>query len=243
MKAFLIIFLIVASIYQIETADGWAQVNGKWTYISNGVTLKGWQELNYNGGRGWFYFDSNGYMLTGWQELSWSGGVSWFYFDNSIGKMLTGWQKLNWSGGNDWFYFGSNGAMLKNICTTIDGKGYCFDPDGCWGGKSVVYEAKKYLGVPYKWAGADPSGFDCSGLVLYVYRRAAGMNLPHQAESMINLGTAVSRANLRLGDLVFPHSGHVGIYCGDDSYINAPKAGDVVKISKITQFLAGRRLL
>ena len=131
MKVFAILFLILASIYQIETADGWTSTDGKWKYISNGSPLTGWQELNYAEGRCWFYFDSNGIMVQGWQELSWRGGADWFYF-NSKGCMVKGWQELNWKGGVDWFYFDSNGAMLKSICTTIDGKNYCFDSNGCW---------------------------------------------------------------------------------------------------------------
>lgn len=109
-------------------------------------------------------------------------------------------------------------------------------------GAQIVAKAKQYLGVPYVWAGASPSGFDCSGLVMYVYGQF-GISLPHYTGSMISKGRSVSRNNLQLGDIVFPHSGHVGIYVGNDQIIHAPQTGDVVKISKIWKFYAARRIL
>lgn len=110
-------------------------------------------------------------------------------------------------------------------------------------GQDIVTEAKKYLGTPYLWGGTTPSGFDCSGFVQYVYRVAAGISLPRTTYDQIYSGVAVSYNDLKPGDLVFPHTGHVGIYVGNGQMIHSPSTGDVVKISSITKFYTARRIL
>jgi len=104
-------------------------------------------------------------------------------------------------------------------------------PAARYGG--VVGIAMQYLGVPYRWGGADPSGFDCSGFSMYVYAKL-GVLLPHHAATQYGMGTAVSRDQLEAGDLVFFNGlGHMGIYIGGGQFIHAPHSGDVVKISSI----------
>ncbi|MFL5964847.1 MAG: NlpC/P60 family protein [Gaiellaceae bacterium] len=99
--------------------------------------------------------------------------------------------------------------------------------------------AMKYLGVPYVWGGATPSGFDCSGLVMYVYAQL-GISLPHYAAGQYGFGTPVSRDQLQPGDLVFFDGlSHVGIYIGGGQMVHAPQTGDVVKISPLSEFGAG----
>jgi cell wall-associated NlpC family hydrolase len=111
----------------------------------------------------------------------------------------------------------------------------------------VVGVAMQYLGVPYVWGGASPSGFDCSGFVMYVYAQV-GVSLPHSSYAQYGYGSAVSMSQLQPGDLVFFDGlGHVGIYVGGGSFIHAPHTGDVVKISSLTgwyasTFVGGRRL-
>jgi peptidoglycan DL-endopeptidase CwlO len=103
---------------------------------------------------------------------------------------------------------------------------------------SVVSIAERYLGVPYRWGGASPSGFDCSGLVMYVFAQV-GVSLPHSSYAQYGMGTPVSRDQLQPGDLVFFDGlGHVGIYVGGGSFIHAPHTGDVVKISSMTGWYA-----
>jgi len=98
--------------------------------------------------------------------------------------------------------------------------------------------AARYLGVPYRWGGASPSGFDCSGLVMYVYAKL-GISLPHYTVAQYHMGVAVSRSQLQPGDLVFFDGlGHVGIYIGQNQFIHAPHTGDVVKVSSITGWYA-----
>jgi cell wall-associated NlpC family hydrolase len=105
-------------------------------------------------------------------------------------------------------------------------------PAARYGG--VVGIAMQYLGVPYVWGGASPSGFDCSGFSMYVYAKI-GVSLPHHAASQYGMGTAVSRDQLEAGDLVFFNGlGHMGIYIGGGQFIHAPHSGDVVKISSLS---------
>jgi cell wall-associated NlpC family hydrolase len=118
-------------------------------------------------------------------------------------------------------------------------------PPSRFGG--VVGIAMQYLGVPYRWGGASPSGFDCSGFTMYVYAQV-GISLPHYTGSQWGMGSPVSRDQLQPGDLVFFNGlGHVGIYVGGGNFIHAPHTGDVVKISSMSgwyasTFMGGRRL-
>jgi peptidoglycan DL-endopeptidase CwlO len=97
----------------------------------------------------------------------------------------------------------------------------------------VVSLALQHLGVPYVWGGMSPSGFDCSGLVAYVYAQV-GVSLPHHAASIWNYGTYVSRDQLEPGDLVFFNGlSHMGLYIGGGQFVHAPHTGDVVKISSL----------
>jgi peptidoglycan DL-endopeptidase CwlO len=106
-------------------------------------------------------------------------------------------------------------------------------PSSTLGGQAVAI-AEQYLGVPYVWGGASPSGFDCSGLTMYVYAQL-GVSLPHNAAAQYGMGTPVPSNALEPGDLVFFDGlGHVGIYVGGGSFIHAPHTWDVVRISSMT---------
>ncbi|MEU8343071.1 Cell wall-associated hydrolase, NlpC family [Actinomadura meyerae] len=93
------------------------------------------------------------------------------------------------------------------------------------------------LGSPYVWAAAGPSSFDCSGLVVWAYAQVGKPGLPHYTGDLYQLGTKVSRDQLRSGDLVYfgGNLHHMGIYLSDGKYLHAPRTGDVVKISKLSE--------
>jgi cell wall-associated NlpC family hydrolase len=103
----------------------------------------------------------------------------------------------------------------------------------------VVRDALRFLGVPYVWGGASPSGFDCSGLVLYVYARY-GVTFPHFAAFQAEMGTPVPESQLEPADLVFFGNPihHVVIYAGNGLVVQAPHTGDVVKVSRLSDFEA-----
>jgi cell wall-associated NlpC family hydrolase len=107
-------------------------------------------------------------------------------------------------------------------------------------GLTAVSIADEYLGVPYRWGGAGPlTGFDCSGLTMYVYAQL-GISLPHYAAAQWNELPHVDPAQLAPGDLVFfePEAdgpGHVGIYAGGDVFIEAPHTGEVVKLASLSE--------
>ncbi len=107
-------------------------------------------------------------------------------------------------------------------------------------GAKAVQIAMQYLGVPYVWGGDDPlTGFDCSGLTMYVYAQL-GIPLTHYTGSQFYEGVRVPFWALQPGDLVFFEPSargpqHEGMYIGNGQFIQAPHAGDVVKISSLSE--------
>lgn len=121
----------------------------------------------------------------------------------------------------------------------------------------VVQAGLQAIGTPYRWGGDDPEdGFDCSGLVSFVYREIAGLELPRTARSQNASGRRVDRHQLQAGDLVFfkgtvapsrnarAHNGrhgaarattvsHVGIYIGQNQFVHAPTRGETVRIDSL----------
>jgi cell wall-associated NlpC family hydrolase len=134
-------------------------------------------------------------------------------------------------------------AVVGATASTPDGT---VAPPSQYGG--VVGIAMRYLGVPYVWGGSSPSGFDCSGFVMYVYGQM-GVSLPHYTGAQWNVGVPVSRGDLQPGDLVFFDGlGHVGIYIGGGQFIHAPHTGTVVQISSMSgwysaTYVGARRIL
>jgi cell wall-associated NlpC family hydrolase len=119
---------------------------------------------------------------------------------------------------------------------------------------AVVSQALALIDVPYRYGGSSPSGFDCSGLVRYVFKAAAGLELPRRTEDMSRVGQPVRAAELQPGDLVFFNTfrraySHVAIYVGDGRFLHAPARGGRVRIEALadrywkSRFDGARRLL
>jgi peptidoglycan DL-endopeptidase CwlO len=108
----------------------------------------------------------------------------------------------------------------------------------------IIATSKRYLGVPYVFGGEDPSGFDCSGFVQYVFGKQ-GIDLPRTADVQYGLGAAVSKSNLQPGDLVFfstylPGPSHVGIYLGNGQFINAQSSKGVAIANMSSNYWGSR---
>ncbi|HTK01065.1 MAG TPA: C40 family peptidase [Bordetella sp.] len=104
----------------------------------------------------------------------------------------------------------------------------------------VVAAGLDALGTRYRWGGDDPdSGFDCSGLVSFIYKEVAGVDLPRRARDQRSEGHAVKTAQLQPGDLVFfgirrhNQTSHVGIYIGNNEFVHAPTRGEKVRIDTL----------
>jgi cell wall-associated NlpC family hydrolase len=137
------------------------------------------------------------------------------------------------SGGTFGAYLAQATSDLSSVSASSLGSAF----GGSATGEDVVALAKEQLGTPYVWGAEDPaSGFDCSGLVQYVYGRL-GVDLPRVSTDQAKVGTPVaSLADARPGDLVAFGSpvDHIGIYAGDGKMVVAPHRGDVVKVQDIT---------
>lgn len=129
-------------------------------------------------------------------------------------------------------------ALLQRILLSAEKMGVDIAPG------SPVETALAYHGVPYLWGGETPAGFDCSGLVMYVFRQH-GVNLPHYSGSQFALGSPVPPADLQANDVVFFGNPihHVGLYIGGGYFLHAPRTGDFVKVSRLAERLdyAGAR--
>jgi cell wall-associated NlpC family hydrolase len=121
-------------------------------------------------------------------------------------------------------------TLLKEILAGAASVGVTVTPG------SPVETALAYHGIPYVWGGATPAGFDCSGLTMYVYAQH-GVILPHHAADQYLMGTPVAANALMPGDLVFfgrTNIYHVGMYIGGGYFVQAPRTGDFVKVTKLS---------
>jgi cell wall-associated NlpC family hydrolase len=120
----------------------------------------------------------------------------------------------------------------------------------------ILFRAIGLVGTPYRWGGNTPAGgFDCSGLIDYIYRTATGIKLPRTSHEMASMDARKVRKMTQLasGDLVFFDIGgaisHVGVYVGKGRFVHAPNSGGTVRLDDIDgpywgdHFAYGRRVL
>ena len=100
-------------------------------------------------------------------------------------------------------------------------------------GSAILDVAGRYVGVPYVSGGTTPDGFDCSGFTSYVFAQL-GINLPRTSSAQALAGTVVSRADAQPGDLIYS-PGHIAIYAGGNSQIDAPRPGKTIQFREIWQ--------
>ncbi len=100
-------------------------------------------------------------------------------------------------------------------------------------GNAVIDIASRYIGTPYVYGGGTPSGFDCSGFTSYVYAQV-GITLPRSSGAQRGAGTVVSRSEAKPGDLIWS-PGHIAIYAGGNSQIDAPRPGKTIQHRAIWQ--------
>lgn len=123
--------------------------------------------------------------------------------------------------------------------------------------EDVLFRALGLVGTPYRWGGNTPdSGFDCSGLIGFVYRDAAGISLPRSTRELIVMQAPnVGKEGLQTGDLIFfatnggSQVSHAGIYVGEGRFVHAPATGGTVKLDSLSKaywqkaYLSAKRVL
>lgn len=134
----------------------------------------------------------------------------------------------------------TNTAATNNNATTVNTSNITTTTNtGSASASAIISYAQSFIGVPYVWGGSTPSGFDCSGLVQYVYAHY-GVNLPRVTTAQENAGTVIPVSAAQPGDLYFwgakGSSYHVAIATGGGSFIHAPEPGESVKVGSTQYF-------
>jgi cell wall-associated NlpC family hydrolase len=125
--------------------------------------------------------------------------------------------------------------LFVSCAPPLHRQGWMFYPSG--NRKRIVLTANRYVGAPYRWGGATPRGFDCSGFVMYVYRKN-GIRVGRSVRSQFRRGRRITVRQLKPGDLVFFQTArsrfsHVGIYSGGLHFIHAPSSGKNVSYASM----------
>ena len=113
--------------------------------------------------------------------------------------------------------------------------------DRTQGSQELMLHSLGLVGTPYKWGGSTTAtGFDCSGMIQFVYKNALNVNLPRTARDMAAVSRKIPDSRLKAGDLVFFNTGgahrysHVGLYIGNGEFIHAPSSGKTIKTEKLS---------
>ena len=143
----------------------------------------------------------------------------------------------------EWYqvsYNGQTGYVYKSYLVDSSDSGSTSSGGSTSAGEAIVAKAKEYLGVPYVYGGTSPSGFDCSGLVYYVYKQL-GYSVYRTASAQYSNGHSVERSELQPGDIIIFYNsgmsaiGHAGLYIGDNQFIHASSGGGKVQINSLSE--------
>ena len=143
----------------------------------------------------------------------------------------------------EWYqvsYNGQTGYVYKSYLVDSATAGDSGSGGSTSAGEAIVAKAKEYLGVPYVYGGTSPSGFDCSGLVYYVYKQL-GYSVYRTASAQYRNGTGVERSALQPGDIIIFYNGgmsaigHAGLYIGNNQFIHASSGGGKVQINSLSE--------
>ena len=142
---------------------------------------------------------------------------------------------------SSWFSAKSSKVEAAVVDTSDESAAAAARPIVAARASDLVVGALGLLGIGYRLGGNTPaSGFDCSGLVRYVFQTAVGLDLPRRAEEISRVGAKIDRNELKPGDLVFYKTlrktfSHVGIYLGNNRFIHSPSSGGSVRVDDMTQ--------
>ena len=230
------------SVLTRENAElGYGKVNGTYVNLRTGAGTSYRSVGMANKGDKVYIIGLN----TGWYKVIWNGKICYIRSDFVD---LTEIPYENAASPNTpKFFRGGKSTGVVPSASALNGSNSNFQDNTNTGdsvgstasGQQIVNTARKYLGVPYKWGGASPSGFDCSGFVYYVLR-SCGFNADRTLTTMYRQGTPVSKENLQPGDIVFFAGtfgsggiSHVGIYVGNGQFIHAPNSRSVVSYADL----------
>ena len=116
------------------------------------------------------------------------------------------------------------------------------------GGQELMLHSMDLVGTPYRWGGSSDSGFDCSGMVQYVYKNAIGISLPRSSRDMAAASRTIRTQDLQTGDLVFFNTSgrgvsHVGLYIGNGQFLHAPHSGSSVQTESLSKPYYAKRFV
>ena len=116
------------------------------------------------------------------------------------------------------------------------------------GSQELMLHSMDLVGTPYRWGGSTDTGFDCSGMIQYVYKNALGVNLPRSSRDMAAASRTISTRDLQTGDLVFFNTSgsgisHVGLYLGGGKFLHAPRSGSTVQTESLSKPYYAQRLV
>jgi cell wall-associated NlpC family hydrolase len=137
------------------------------------------------------------------------------------------------------YYFSLMAVLTLSACSTQPPRAPAPPPQAA---NEILFGALALVGTPYRYGGSSPaSGFDCSGLIQYVYRQSAALSLPRTVADMNTLDVPdVDEDELQAGDLLIfsthrdSRPSHAGIYVGEGRFVHAPSGGGTVRLDELT---------